>query len=253
MLQGAAHRPAPDTEMPSPLPEVLGPSPFAPAFRSASSAPSTAAWTALCDEVGPRVWSFPLFTPEACGRLLDEIDRRAAARRPDERSGRPPNSMHAYGVVLEELGLGAFLKELRALLAPLASLHFADTGGGDLDGEHGFLAEYGPDADDALGYHVDDSAVTLNLCLGGSFSGSELYFRGLRCDGHRQTGTRRGEAFELEHEVGTAILHAGRHRHGVHPIRRGRRRNLILWMQSSAAKRAAASCQRWCGVHAPAQ
>lgn len=31
---------------------------------------------------------------------------------------------------------------------------------------------------------MDDSEVTLNVCLGNQFSGGELYFRGVRCDNH---------------------------------------------------------------------
>jgi hypothetical protein len=47
------------------------------------------------------------------------------------------------------------------------------------------------------------------------------------------------------------VLHAGAHRHGVELLESGRRRNLILWLQSSAwrAERAAAAepCPPWCG------
>lgn len=31
---------------------------------------------------------------------------------------------------------------------------------------------------------MDDSEVSLNVCLGKQFSGGELYFRGVRCDKH---------------------------------------------------------------------
>ena len=31
---------------------------------------------------------------------------------------------------------------------------------------------------------MDDSEVSLNVCLGKQFSGGELYFRGVRCDHH---------------------------------------------------------------------
>lgn len=31
---------------------------------------------------------------------------------------------------------------------------------------------------------MDDSEVSLNVCLGKEFSGGELYFRGVRCDKH---------------------------------------------------------------------
>ncbi len=229
---------------------LLGPEPFAPELLRALEAEPADAGSLLA-EVGPRVFAFPLLRERACARLLAEVDRRHADARAAGATRATPNSMHGYGAVLGELGLGALLQSLREqLVAPLAALHYADVGGTELDGEYGFLAEYGgADADDDLGFHVDDSAVTLNLCLGESFSGSELYFRGLRCDEHRQTGSTPNETIEFEHVVGTAILHAGRHRHGVHSILRGRRRNLILWCQSAAAKEAARSCRPWCGAH----
>ena len=234
-----------------PLPDLaglLGPDPLAPplARELVSDAPD---WGRLLEEVGPRVFALPLLRAEACARLLGEVDRRQAGALEAGAGGRAPNSMHGYGAVLGELGLDALLRELRErVVAPIAAVHYADVGGLELDGEYGFLAEYGRDADDELGFHVDDSAVTLNLCLGERFSGTELYFRGLRCDEHRQLPPTPGEAFEYVHEPGVAILHAGRHRHGVYPLLRGRRRNLILWCQSAAAKEAARSCQPWCGA-----
>lgn len=37
---------------------------------------------------------------------------------------------------------------------------------------------------------MDDSEVTLNVCLGKEFSGGELFFRGTRCEKHVNTGTQ---------------------------------------------------------------
>ena len=47
------------------------------------------------------------------------------------------------------------------------------------------------------GFHVDDSEVTLNVCLGKEFSGGELYFRGTRCEKHVNTTTHS----EVSHAV----------------------------------------------------
>lgn len=41
-----------------------------------------------------------------------------------------------------------------------------------------------------VGFHVDDSEVTLNVCLGQQFSDGELFFRGIRCDKHVNTEAR---------------------------------------------------------------
>ena len=228
------------------LPDYLGPDPLARRFVEARASGSQVAFDALCRERGPRLLSLPLLNQAACRGLLAEIDARSRADQAARSTA--PNSMHEYGAVLAEIGMADLSRALRELVTPLAAHYFPDTGGLEIDGEHAFIAEYGRDGDESLGYHVDDSAVTLNVCLGDDFSGTEIYFRGLRCDEHRQTPATPSETFELEHEVGTALLHAGRHRHGVHPIRRGRRRNLILWLQSANARAEARACRPWCGA-----
>ena len=45
---------------------------------------------------------------------------------------------------------------------------------------------------------MDDSEVTLNVCLGKQFSGGELYFRGIRCENHVNS--------ETQHEVCCDLL-----------------------------------------------
>ena len=185
-------------------------------------------------ELAPFVWRVPMLAPAACADLLAEFDRRRA-----EVAARSaaPNSMHAHGFVLDELGYGALVDDLvQRFVAPIAAQLFAPFVGAGLDAHHAYVVDYAIDADEELGFHVDDSEVTLNLCLGESFSGAELVMLGMRCDAHRQTRVLPGEALEIEHEVGTAILHAGRHRHRVDPIRGGRRRNLIVWCRSSSAR-----------------
>ena len=231
------------------LQSLLGAECLDPAFAQAFELGTEEAWRGLVREVEPRVYSLRLLSPAACRGLLGELDRRREELAARGGTTRSPNSMHDYGATLSDLGLEDLARELRSVwVAPLAALLFGDVGGAQLDGEHAFLAEYERGGDEDLGFHVDDSAMTLNLCLGEDFSGSELYFEGLRCDVHRQTWATPGETFEYRHEPGVAILHAGRHRHGVLPLRRGKRRNLILWCQSSEAKAAAASCQPWCGA-----
>lgn len=37
---------------------------------------------------------------------------------------------------------------------------------------------------------MDDSEVTLNVCLGKQFVGGELYFRGTRCEKHVNTDSK---------------------------------------------------------------
>ena len=154
-----------------------------------------------------------------------------------------------YGVVLDDVGFRPLLAELLGTyLRPLTAHLMAPLGGATLDDHHGFLVDYARGKDEDLGFHVDDSEVTLNLCLGEAFEGSELYFRGVRCERHRQTGCMEEEAADLVHEPGVAVLHSGPTRHGVEPLRRGRRRNLIVWMRSSTFRAAPRrhGCPPWC-------
>lgn len=37
---------------------------------------------------------------------------------------------------------------------------------------------------------MDDSEVTLNVCLGNQFVGGELFFRGTRCEKHVNSATK---------------------------------------------------------------
>lgn len=196
----------------------------------------------------PDVFRGQLVTPEGCARFLDELDRRRA-----EAPAGAPNSMHEHGVMLAPLGLDGAVGELLAGVPDLTSLlagQFGAVGGATIDGWHAYLVEYASGLDEELGFHVDDSEVTLNLCLGDSFSGAELVMMGRRCDLHRQTPVGPSELMEIDHEPGTVIVHAGRHRHRVDPILRGRRRNLIAWLRSSThrSEEPDGTCPPWCGA-----
>lgn len=89
--------------------------------------------------------------------------------------------------------------------------------------------------DKKLDFHVDDAAVTLNVCLGEEFTGGELYFGGVRCSRHvGRTKATEDEEIVFQHQVGTACLHLGKHRHQALPITSGRRLNLILWVEQQS-------------------
>jgi hypothetical protein len=116
---------------------------------------------------------------------------------------------------------------------------------------HGFIVEYAVDRDRSLGFHVDDSELTLNVCLGTEFTGGELFFRGVRCALHQQTPAMPHEKFDYCHRVGHGVIHLGRHRHGALPLLSGRRTNLIVWCRSSAFRRSSefSKCSPACGCH----
>jgi hypothetical protein len=73
----------------------------------------------------------------------------------------------------------------------------------------GFIVDYEIGKDKKLDFHVDDSEVTINVCLGESFEGGSLYFGGIRCDAHQQSPIPPKDHVNVPHSVGTALLHAG--------------------------------------------
>ncbi len=77
-----------------------------------------------------------------------------------------------------------------------------------------------------MGFHYDESEITLNVCLGKKFSGGSLYFSGLLEDPKTHN-----ENFEYFHTPGKSLLHIGKHRHGANNIESGERVNLIVWFR----------------------
>ena len=204
----------------------------------------------LLDPVATDVYRLPMVDPDwasALGRAVADLEARA---RSTGRPVRSPNSMHSYGVLAADLGLDPLIARLvHEVVRPLAATVFPEVGGAGLDHHHGFVVHYGDAHDHDLSLHVDDSEVTLNLCLGDEFDGGELLMSGRRCGDHLQSLCRPGERVALHQEPGVALIHAGMHRHEALPLRRGERLNLIVWCRSSELRRTPQPrCPDWCGA-----
>jgi hypothetical protein len=188
-------------------------------------------------------------------RLQAEFERYAQWHASHEDAAEPPNSMHSYGVPLEAVGLDGLAQDLlEQVVRPLAAHLYADQGGARLTGQYAFTVEYSDRGDFDLDLHVDDAAVTANLCLPGTFEGAELVFEGLRCPPHAQLPALRGEVRSVTLEPGTLLLHLGAHRHRVTPIAGGCRQGLILWAAGPAHGMTGYDtrlARAWCGVCAP--
>ena len=109
-------------------------------------------------------------------------------------------------------------------IIPLVDLFFPKSSDKITKENHSFIVRYKIGEDTDLTEHVDDSEITLNVCLGRQFTGGSIYFRGIK-------GTPGANELyhEYEHKVGTAILHVGKHLHGANKITSGDRSNLIVW------------------------
>jgi hypothetical protein len=164
----------------------------------------------LIEEPAEGVFTFDLFHHAYCADLLDEV----AKHEPKE----PPNSMNRYGLVLDEAGMGSICQILLTkVVNPLVRRVYPRLG--PLKSYHGFIVSYDPKKQGSLDLHRDDSLVTLNVCLGHTFTGGRLVFR--YDDG--------GIATKIDHRIGRAVLHLGEQLHEAQKIRTGTRSNLILW------------------------
>ncbi len=207
---------------------------FVPSFVEAIGSNTTNSLHNILTEEFPGIYSFEMLQSDFCQQLLDEIVSYQSWCKEEKLDVQPPNSMNKYGVILDDLGFGPFLNELMTkYVAPLSGLLFKDLGGDTLDEHHGFIVEYGMNKDTSLGFHTDDSEITLNVCLGKHFTGGTLYFDGVREHKCQQTLSLQNDHIEIVHKIGRAILIQGQQMHGANDITSGERYNLIMWCKSS--------------------
>ncbi|KAJ1416800.1 hypothetical protein B484DRAFT_313134, partial [Ochromonadaceae sp. CCMP2298] len=193
------------------------------------------------------VYSFELFSAEFCELLLAEVDACEQSGLPKRR----PNTMNAYGIVLNDFGFAELMSRLlEDCLRPLAeALYPTEVVASSLDHHHSFVVEYkaaeaakqsapaclcaekkAPKGGAGLDMHIDSSEVTLNVCLGrAGFQASQLTF----CGRAGAPDHRSSVCCKHKHTIGTGVLHLGRHRHGADDITSGERCNLIVWARSS--------------------
>ncbi|PKA56953.1 putative PKHD-type hydroxylase [Apostasia shenzhenica] len=208
---------------------------FVPSFVRAISDNTEESFRNIMLEPSPGVYSFAMLRPGFCELLVSEVENFEKWVNSVKFKTIRPNTMNKYGAVLDDFGLEAMLNKLmEEFVCPMSRVLFPEVGGSTLDSHHGFVVEYGKDKDFKLDFHVDDSEVTLNVCLGKQFQGGELFFRGVRCDQHVNSETHPEEVLEYSHVPGQAVIHRGRHRHGARPTTSGFRINLLLWCRSSA-------------------
>ncbi len=166
-------------------------------------------------EIFPGVFTFTLMTPAECKRFLEMVVKQKSPRE-------TPNSMNKYGTVIG----GGFRKFLSHLVvhkcSPIAENFFPEIKILK-NSPYAFVVDYAMSTQRSLDTHVDESDVTLNVCLGHKFTGGELVVFG------------KNKSLEIKQKVGQAIVHRGTLLHRAKPLKSGTRSNLILWC--SAKKR----------------
>lgn len=189
-------------------------------------------WRTAVTEVFPNVYALPVLSQTTCEEIIEEMEHFFAFCESRKLAIFRPNSMNNYGAILDDFGFRAVLDELmKGYVQKLSTVFYPRIP--RLDAHHGFIVSYEEQKDVSLDFHVDNAEVTLNICLGKAFTGSSLYFGGIRCREHQQDAPAKEESFTFEHELGVGVLHLGQHRHSAKPLKSGERHNLILWCQSS--------------------
>ena len=225
---------------------------FDPQFWAEHQRGESADYRQVFEEVHPQVFAGRILSKSWCEDLLARVSDYEGKL--EGSSPAPSNSMHEAAILTEALGLTTVMNDLALnYLSRVARQFYSEYLPADLSGQHSYVVRYGEDEDWDLDFHVDDSQVTLNLCLSEDFEGAELVLEGVRCPIHVDTPPKEGEVFEWIHQPELAIIHAGKNRHRVRPIRDGRRINLIVWGQEESERglwlRAAQAqrCLPWCG------
>ncbi|KAJ0247642.1 2-oxoglutarate and iron-dependent oxygenase domain-containing protein ICU11 [Hirschfeldia incana] len=222
---------------------------FVPSFLDAVNNTSEESFKSVIVRAAPGIYTFDVFKPQFCQMLIAEVENMEKWFHYSKSSMMRPTTINKFGVVLDDFGLDGMLQKLlEDFISPISQVLFPEVCGTSLDSHHGYAIEYGKYRDTDLGFHVDDSEVTLNVCLGNQFSGGELYFRGVRCDNHVNSEIK--ENYDYSQVPGRAVLHHGRHRHGARAITCGRLVNLVMWCRSSTfreAKRYQKDFSIWCG------
>ena len=183
--------------------------------------------------LGDGIYHGQLVTDQFCDLILDRIKQHEKPHTKD--LYKQANSMHQEAILVDQLGLGPLIEAFsNFFLKDIASELLPDVYLPPLDGIHSYIVRYSKSLDHDLGFHVDDSFLTINLCLNDSFKGSELVFEGARCPRHIETPATDSERTCVDHKKGYIVFHHGKNRHYVKGIEDGERYNLIIWCQNSA-------------------
>ncbi|XP_023645577.1 uncharacterized PKHD-type hydroxylase At1g22950 [Capsella rubella] len=202
----------------------------------------------IMSEPFPGLFVFQMFQRDFFEKLIVEAENFSNWAHENKFPIRRPYNKSKCSVVLEDFGLGIMLdKIMQDFIFPLCKgksilkciqttflVFFPDVCGAMFDARHGFYMETGEDKEAELGFHVDDSDITLNVCLRKQFEGGKMLFAGTRCNKHMDAEIKPYEVYHYNNTPGQAILHRGRNCHGSRVTATpGYRANMVLWYKSS--------------------
>ena len=227
---------------------------FNPNYLSAKCRTISVDYREHFQEIGGGIYSGQILSNDFCDEILERI-RYFDSEHKADMSRRPANSMHRNAVLSTQI-------EIEPLVGSLVEFFVQNISPNILperlrlpiDEIHSYIVRYGHSSDRNLGFHVDDSFLTLNICLNTGFTGSELIFEGERCPTHIDTNSSAHELLCVEHKKASMVVHPGKNRHSVNYISSGERCNLIIWCQNNAERerwfdaQESGKCIEFCGA-----
>jgi len=156
-------------------------------------------------------YSFPIFTPQFASQIIAELEHYL------KYSTKNPN-----GLQLKEFGFENFVRSLLSehllhLIRLLFPKHSTVAKFGDV---YTKVVKYSQGHEEDWPMHEDASDITINICLGAEFVGTDLILMGTADEGDDQV-------IQYRHRPGRLIMHEGANRHGVSWLKSGTRYSLI--------------------------
>ncbi|KAF8663169.1 hypothetical protein HU200_055770 [Digitaria exilis] len=147
---------------------------FVPSFLQAIRSNNEAGFRSIMAEPAPGLFVFSMLQPAFCQMLKAEVDHfqhHLRYARNQRMMVTTTIGENKYGVDLSDFGLETKLDNLlKDFLSPIAT-----------------------------GFHIDDSEVTLNVCINEEYIGGDMYFCGVRCMNHINSSEPRNQVFGVFH------------------------------------------------------
>lgn len=162
------------------------------------------------EEVAEGVFTFDLLHPVERNAIIEAVKLL-----PNDGA---PNSMNKYGKVLSGRDLNGVVSSIvKNRVQPLVSHIWPMR---KLSRRaYAMTVEYDVKKQSSLATHYDSSDVTLNVCLGGKFTGGDLLV-------YNAAGKLTAR---IKQRPGRAIVHLGKTLHRAAKLTHGTRTNLVLW------------------------
>ena len=172
-------------------------------------------WDLMVEELGPEIYTFPLFTPEMCDMLIDEAE--AAEKWTKARHEFYPTT----DMLLNDIGLGEmYTHVLETYCHPIARKLWTLEGTKwhqDISSEN-FIARYIDTEQAALDIHQDFADYTFTVGLNGGYEGGGTWFPRQQVLANPKSGY-------------CSLFPSVTHRHGGRPTTKGKRYIIVSFVK----------------------